>query len=189
MPRSNWIGAVKFPVLTVSGDGTLIGLTKRANCSDRLIAGRLEALIDDPETVDVVHQAATAYHIQSGRPATEWEIGLSPSSYIWLEHNQMGLSGDSLGLACFFLLAGLSNDCLKNRCNRLAVTGALSVSDNAIRVRPVEKLCEKAELTCRFGCNDFVMPNQPVDEQRLKLLPLSYWRVLDNLTILPAGVQ
>jgi hypothetical protein len=187
--RSTRLRGVQFPALTLSGDGALIGLTKRINCSERLIAGRLEALIDDPETVEAVYQAATAYHMQSGRPAAEWEIGLCPSSYNWLERNQMALSGDSLGLACFFLLAGIPNDCLKSRSHRLAVTGALSVSDNAIRIRPVERLYEKAELACRYGCDDLVMPNQPVDEERLKLLPLECWRVLDNLTFLPAGVQ
>ena len=166
-----------------------IGFTKRINCSGRLISGRLEALIDDPETVEAIYQSAIAYNLRSGRAAAEWEIGLCPSSYNWLEHNKVGLSGDSLGLACFFLLSGIPNDCLESRSNKLAATGAISVSDSAIRIRPVNRLYEKAKLTARCGCDYLVIPNQTVDEERLKLLPLEYWRVLENLTILPAGIK
>ena len=137
-------------------------------------------VVGDSETVYAVFDVLKAYKTFSKEADANWEIGLSVDSYDWLARNNSVLIGDSLGLACFFLLVGFGIHAPFDETDRVAVTGALSINEGDLRVRPVAHLAEKAEIAYKWGCQAMLFPDKSEGETALADYNMDFWRVLPN---------
>ena len=154
----------------------MLSLTKEPSSITRMSDAFVD-VVSDPDTIHAVFDALKYYKCEPHTHRENWEIGLTPASHRWLDQNGKTLSGDSLGLACFYLMIGVNTHLSLEELDRLAVTGALDLDGDTLIARPVDALVQKAKIAFDFGSHAMIFPDRSKGESELGSLDMRFFRV------------
>ena len=159
---------MRFPVITKDHKSNLLKLEIVKNDGSGFLGKRILQKVTDNDSIISLYNAIEAYIKISGNDDINFSIDISINSEQWLNFHGLSIKGDSLGLACFFLLSGLPSKFKHFDKNKIAISGSIVKSNHIYEIAPVSNIIKKAKISLELGCKLFLYSGNIITDKLIK---------------------